>query len=132
MSQVMLKPILLWAQAGPRVMEHLRPKNTSDLNSLLVALVLILAVIGICLMASRFVAAHQRRRGSSPRRLFKELCRAHGLTWRERQMLVRLAAWHGLAHPMTLFVEPKRFHIEAVELKPYHQSLGELHAKLFL
>ncbi len=121
----------LWAQRNSELVEHLRPRSTTDLNSLLTALVLILAVIGIVMLTSRFVSVSERRRNSSPRRLFQELCRAHELSWNERQLLKRLAAWHGLKQPAALFVEPERFLVDDPALEPYRGALVELHARLF-
>lgn len=46
---------------------------------------------------------------NSPRGLFRELCRAHGLDRPQRRLLKRLAAVRGVAPPVLLFVQPERF-----------------------
>jgi hypothetical protein len=45
----------------------------------------------------------------SPRRLFRDLCRAHRLPYRSRRLLRRLAAARGIAEPARLFVDASCF-----------------------
>jgi hypothetical protein len=54
---------------------------------------------------------HRRREQpyNSPRRLFRELCRAHGLSSLERQLLYQIASWHRLPNPNQLFIERELF-----------------------
>ena len=63
-------------------------------------------VISIAWIVLRLVARRERRVIHSPWCLFKELCTAHELSLRERQLLTRLAQQHRLEHPTVLFVEP--------------------------
>jgi hypothetical protein len=65
-----------------------------------------LAIIVVAWIVSRSVALRQRRIKNSPSRLFKDLCLAHNLTNRERQMLGRMAQQFRLLQPAALFVEP--------------------------
>jgi hypothetical protein len=65
-----------------------------------------LAIIVVAWLISRSFAVRQRRIGNSPSRLFKDLCLAHNLTNRERQMLGRMAQQFRLQQPAALFVEP--------------------------
>ena len=71
----------------------------------LVALGAIL-VITIAWIVLRLIARRERRVSHSPWCLFKELCMAHEVTLRERQLITRLAQHHRLEHPTVLFVEP--------------------------
>jgi hypothetical protein len=119
----------LLAQRGPLV-EQIRLRSTTDLSSFLSALVLVLAVIGIVLLTKRCVAESERRRTSSPRALFRELCRAHQLSWSDRQLLLKLAAWHALPDPALLFIEPARFQV-AAGLDDYRERLAQLQRQLF-
>jgi len=50
----------------------------------------------------------------SPRKLFSDLCAAHGLTRKESRLLRSLARAQGLADPARLFLEPERFDPEAL------------------
>jgi len=72
-----------------------------------VALVAGVAVVFVVAawLAARFARARQRRASQSPWRLFKDLCAAHALDSRERQLLTRLARQRALAHPAVLFVD---------------------------
>ena len=52
---------------------------------------------------------------SSPNRLFRGLCRAHGLAWADRRLLLRLARFQELDNPGRLFLEPERFDPAALD-----------------
>jgi hypothetical protein len=56
------------------------------------------------------------RRHNNPRALFRKLCRAHGLGFRDRRLLAQLARHHRLDHPARLFIESARF--ESAALSP--------------
>jgi hypothetical protein len=100
-------------------------------------LVIALCVLGGILFAVWLLSklpAFGQRSGSynSPRRLFRGLCRAHGLGWSERRLLWQLAQAEQLADPARLFLEPERFdevHLNdalcarAAELKEIRQRL---------
>ncbi len=83
----------------------------------------ILAVIGGCAvlaaavwwLLTRFTDIG-RARPNSPRKLFAELCSAHGLDAANRRLLAKIARWQRLKHPARLFMEPERF--ETVNLSP--------------
>jgi hypothetical protein len=50
----------------------------------------------------------------NPRRLFRELCRAHALSNAERKLLHQIAGFHQLANPNQLFVERELFDAPAL------------------
>jgi len=54
----------------------------------------------------RRLRLRERRSLNSPAKLLAELCAAHGLRHRQRQLLASLARYHKLAQPAVLFVEP--------------------------
>ena len=68
-------------------------------------------LIGLAVWAlSRWAERSELRGGlNSPRRLFRELCRAHGIDRPGRRLLTALARAHALEQPALLFVEPERF-----------------------
>jgi hypothetical protein len=65
-----------------------------------------LAIIVVAWLISRCFTVRQRRISNSPWRLFKDLCLAHNLSNRERQMLARMVQQFRLQQPAALFVEP--------------------------
>jgi hypothetical protein len=61
------------------------------------------------------IASPGGRPPSSPKQLFRGLCRAHGLTWNDRRLLSQLARFQGLDSPGRLFLEPERFDLAALD-----------------
>jgi hypothetical protein len=106
-----LSPYLLAAQDLPRVwgrFDHQRPADGTNQMLVVVGMAAMVALVMlIWLRASR----REKRPFStnSSARLFRELCRAHGLSYANRRLLKRLAAARGLAGPAFVFVEPKHF-----------------------
>jgi hypothetical protein len=74
-------------------------------------------LLGCLILFAGFTAAIYRssRRGKSEfdddshAKLFRELCRAHRLSFANRRRLRRLASARGIAEPARLFLEPKHF-----------------------
>ena len=66
-------------------------------------------------------------------KLFLELCRAHGLTWKERFLMWRLARCQRLRDPARLFLEADRFEEARLSrpLKVHNQSFRAIRARLF-
>jgi hypothetical protein len=90
----------------------------------------------ICLAfwrVARLIALREGHSYYSAKRLFVELCSAHGLDWHNRRLLSRLAHARAAQHPARIFVEPTWF--EAADLpaalQPFHQELGALQQQLF-
>jgi hypothetical protein len=112
--------------------DHQRPRF--DLGHFLMWSFVAMAMAGITL----FVLRKQRRdsRGftsNSPRKLFGELCRAHGLAFSERRVLKQLAYFRNAAHPALLFVEPRYFDSATLPtaLESKAQQLQRLQDRLF-
>ena len=70
--------------------------------------VALLAILVVILVAARVVSARHAPGYHSPRALFQELSRLHGLDWTSRSLLKRLALQQGLETPSLLFLEPDR------------------------
>ncbi len=68
-----------------------------------------------------------------PRRLFLQLCRAHGLSSQERKLLWQLAQFLQLEHPATLFLLAELW--EPAELgedwAPWAETLQRLRTRIF-
>ena len=58
-------------------------------------------------LTSAWLKARHKKSKDSPQRLWKDLCAAHRLNRRERNLLARLVEHHHLLQPATLFVEPR-------------------------
>lgn len=94
----------------------------------------VIAVVGLAAsLLSRYLAKTEHARLNSPRALFRELCRLHGLKFRERQAMRRLARFHRLAHPARLFLEPDRFGaaLEHPLLQMHARQLSLIRERLF-
>jgi hypothetical protein len=66
-------------------------------------------------------------------KLFRELCRAHRLSLKNRRRLRRLAAARGIAEPARLFLEPKHFdeaHLPESQ-QPVADEIRRLRDRLF-
>jgi hypothetical protein len=110
--------------------EHAR-LSTSDAVALL--LFVIALAVGFWLL-SRVLAKQDRRRPyNSPRRLFGELARAHGLNRAERSLLAELANIRGLEPIARIFVEPLAFETRELNarLARRGEQIAELQRRLF-
>ncbi len=95
--------------------------------------VLVLVGIGVAIwLLGRFVSSRERRGYYDAHALFRELCRAHGLDFRSRRLLRRVAQRQQLALPARLFVEPQRFDaaIYDSDLAEHREQLEQLRTKL--
>jgi hypothetical protein len=104
--------------------------------SLSAALVLAGVVTSILLAAwlfRRWQRERDRLAANSPALLLASLATAHGLQYRHRQLLTRLAKHYALSHPAQLFVEPALWTAE--KLGPAwdrsRPELDELQQQLF-
>ncbi len=74
----------------------------------------------------------RKRTINSPRRLFRALCKLHGVSGRERALLRRTAAMNALKHPAQLFVMPDLLSSKATQLPPKQAAeITALRDKLF-
>ena len=93
-----------------------------------------IAVAGITIwFILQRLSERKSRRTNSPRKLFRELCAAHGLDRKDRKLLLKVTRWQRMTNPGRLFVEPVRF--ESVNLSPslckQHERLTALRNRLF-
>jgi hypothetical protein len=123
--------LLSVSSAGQNVwgrFDHQRP--TYDLGHILLvfAAALVVAAAGLVLMRLR-----GSFRTNCTRALFRELCRAHGLSQSGRRLMKRLAAARGLPNPLLLFVEPRHFDLNDLPqgLQPARAELQSLRDQLF-
>jgi hypothetical protein len=91
------------------------------------------------LIATLVVAYRSSRRNKleftsdSSRRLFRELCRAHRLTWANRRLLRHLAEARQVAQPADLFVDASCFDTMNLpkRLQPSSREIERLRDQLF-
>ena len=89
------------------------------------------------ILAAWLVRQWQQRREklavNSPTQLLTELAAAHGLRYRQRHLLHRLARHHKLSHPAVLFVEPALWKPEKLgpEWERCRPELDALQTQLF-
>lgn len=100
---------------------------------LLVILLVIAAVTGGFWLLNRLARSDGQRVHHSPQGLFRELCRAHGLSLTNRRLLDQLARHQSLSDPARLFLEPERF--EASQLGPlleaHHARFAAIRDRIF-
>ncbi len=106
--------------------------STSD--GVALALFVLALAVGFWLL-SRVLAKqdHRRRPYNNPRRLFRELARAHQLTRAERGLLAELASSRGIEPAARIFVEPLAFGAgeHSARLQRRRDQLAELQRRLF-
>jgi hypothetical protein len=83
-------------------------------------------LIGMFWLTTRLLRARQKRSTNCPWQLFKELCAAHDLSYRDRQLLTQLAQQHRLEQPAMLFVEPTWWEADKLG-RGWQRSLAEIH-----
>ncbi len=105
--------------------------NTEEVWAIFIVMgVLVASAVLWQLVTSR---AFGRLPSNSPRGLFRELSRAHGLDRSGRRLLKRLAAARGVAPPALLFVHPECFGVEGLpdDLLDQATTIAELEQRLF-
>jgi hypothetical protein len=129
--------LILWAEFD--VLESLsrgfRPENKPlSVGHLLMVGLCVAAVTVVVWALSRYFGQFDpRRRISSPRALFAQLCHAHSLAWPERQLLRRLAREQKLGMPAMLFIEPECFEPSrwSPAMRARRRDLDQIRRRLF-
>lgn len=90
-------------------------------------------VLGFWLLSRLKDRQESFRRVNSPRKLFRELCKAHGLKFFQRRLLKQVARWQRLARPAKLFLEPERLETRNLSsrLRARQVALAAISKKLF-
>ena len=127
-------PILLAQQGRIADLSRNFRGDHAQLSStdLLVASGALLLVACLVTLLQRLARPKPPRPLYSPSRLFRDLCRLHGLDRTSRRLLCRLAHYQKLDHPGRLFVEPERFEPENLgPLASHLQRYREIRERLF-
>jgi hypothetical protein len=108
-------------------------RDSFQFSDLIPWLIVTAAVLGGLAVLARIVARREKQAFNSPRALFNELCKAHGLDLASRQLLRRLARAADIRQPARMFVEPQRFEPTNLpsDLRAQWPAIEALRAKLF-
>ena len=98
-----------------------------------VILLIVAAAASIIWLLNRLSRDDRQQIRNNPRGLFRELCRAHGLSLTHRRLLDQLASYQQLADPARLFLEPERFEPARLGpvLEPHQARFAALRDRLF-
>lgn len=91
-------------------------------------LLAVLALIVVAVMTSRREQGQHRRSSDT---LWRELCRAHGLSRHEARLLRRTAERAEVAPPTMVFVEPQSMQWAGEQAGDDAEALGRLRQRLF-
>jgi hypothetical protein len=119
-----------WQDMGRRFREG---GNNFDLSELLLLAGGLGMVFVLLWLLSRFLQRDQRQPYRSSAALFRQLCRAHRLSWRQRSLLWNLAKAHELAEPAAVFLSDECFTAARLspKLEKREAEIAALRAKLF-
>ena len=119
-----------WWEMGRRFREG---SSALELDNLLILLTVVIAVAISLWLLSRFFQQDRQHPYRGPRRLFWEVCRAHGLNLLDAWLLWQLAKAHKLAQPASLFLDATCFAAEKLpgKLKRSQHRLENLRDRLF-
>jgi hypothetical protein len=81
----------------------------NGMSWVIIGAVAVFAIIGLWMLSRWWLGQGSPGTRNSPRALFTELCRVHGLKAGERQILLVLAETHQLVQPSDVFVDPTLF-----------------------
>ena len=119
-----------WEQMGGRF----GTRNRFTFGDAILWLGLLLSFVFSLYLLSLYAKSRDKKGVSnSPVGLFKELCKEHGLNFRNRKLLSRLATETKLQQPAALFLDPNRFHASNLpnSLKREAKAFAEIKKTIF-
>jgi len=118
---------LAWTMAAILAVKPPRPGDWSFGWAGVAAIAEFALAIIVCLWALKtYISVQRERNSNSPWHLFLDLCKAHKLSRRERNLLQRLAQQYRLDQPAMLFIEPSWFTVEKAG-PGWNDQFDELH-----
>lgn len=81
----------------------------NGMSWVIIGAVAVFAIIGLWMLSRWWLGQGSSGTRNSPRALFTELCRVHGLKAGDRQLLLVLAETNQLVQPCDVFVDPMFF-----------------------
>lgn len=81
----------------------------NGMSWVIIGAVAVFAIIGLWMLSRWWLGQGSPGTRNSPRALFTELCRVHGLGAGDRQLLLTLAETNQLVQPSDVFVDPTFF-----------------------
>jgi hypothetical protein len=104
-----------------------------DLPAVALGILAIALALLVTMIVSHLLSASARRETNNPRRLFHDLCEAHGFPRRQQRALISAAAALGIQQPARLFLEPALLRMAAghPRLSARRKDLAEIAGELF-
>ncbi len=130
---IMVPPLLAQSHRLDGMRSGFQPSEGGG-SGLLLSLLGILALLALLWFLAKYVAHIPRiREYLAPRRLLRDLCVAHDLSWSEQRLLYQLAKYHRLNPLPRIFLEPDYWNAQSWEKKHPARAIRvrELGAKLF-
>ena len=136
MNEIIYRFILLAEQGR---LDHLTSgfrgrRARFDSDDLATGLLILGGVAVAIWVLSQFLARQEKNKPcNKPGRLFRNLCKAHGLGLADYWLLWRLARYHRLRDPARLFLEPERFDAANLNVawRARAEQLREIGERLF-
>jgi hypothetical protein len=106
-----MTPPTLFAQenAWEQTVAQLKQNSVGLGNNLLVTAGVFVFAVAVWLIVRNRLERHRARTIDAPAKLFRELCRAQRLSWKETALLQEIADRRGLETPSLLFVREDYF-----------------------
>lgn len=123
-AEILLAQRHNWQRLGDRFSGSNAKLDVGELVAILAACI----VAGLLLWLLQWTAKWQEGKldSPSPGRLFRDLCRAHKLRFKDRRLLKRLAQGSHIDHPVELFLKPEAFNIGRIPADLEHQATAIL------
>ncbi len=136
MQAQFLQTVTLLAQSRFRATSQSLRMQQDGIQAAYMMLGITIMVVAIIVVAVYFIYYHDREATCEPRKLFRELCRANHLSWRQRRLLRDMAKIKRIADPLRLFLNADLWMIDTAKdtrlCKPRVRSrLQAMHKMLF-
>ena len=120
-----------WQRLGDRLHRNRGRMDFIEMLPYLIGLVVLCA--GIAAVVAYLKYNDFSKPCNDPNRLFRELCRAHGLDRGSRKLLQQLAMQTGLVQPAEVFLTPAVFEVNQLpeQLQRERERVMELRGQLF-
>ena len=121
-----------WERLGDGLHRSRGRVNFSDMLPYLIGIAIVATIIAVVVTLIR--RNDLSKGGYDPQKLFRELCRAHGLDHSSRRLLRQISETFGFTQPAEVFVTPAAFEPEQLpqELQTKQAKIRELRERLFV
>jgi hypothetical protein len=106
-------------------------QSTDNTSNLFMVALMVLGIVLVAWLASRYFRIKENRKYRCPKRLFRRLCRVHKLSLIEWWLLRSLAHRRHLASPAEVFVNPRLLEFEPGTQTAMTRQIENIREKLF-